>query len=142
MQKQLQQLVNMLPEFNVIGGADKTITDITADSRVVQKGSLFIALKGAHVDGHTFLSKAAEAGAAAPGVVRPRPALHHTPVGALLGRVHGALQTSEVGFIRGEPVQAPFEYVAFHVVETPVVGRVGTADCRAVCIRAGGNLGV
>ena len=31
----------------------------------MQPGSLFIALKGVHVDGHTFLSKAAEAGAAA-----------------------------------------------------------------------------
>ena len=65
MQKQLQQLIDLLPEANVIGGADKTITDITADSRIVQPGSLFIALKGVHVDGHTFLSKAAEAGAAA-----------------------------------------------------------------------------
>ena len=65
MQKQLRQLIDLLPEANVIGGADKTITDITADSRVVQPGSLFIALKGVHVDGHTFLSKAAEAGAAA-----------------------------------------------------------------------------
>ncbi len=65
MQKQLQQLIDLLPEANVIGGANKTITDITADSRIVQPGSLFIALKGAHVDGHTFLPKAAEAGAAA-----------------------------------------------------------------------------
>ena len=65
MQKQLQQLIDLLPEANVIGGAKKTITDITADSRTVQPGSLFIALKGVHVDGHTFLSKAAEAGAAA-----------------------------------------------------------------------------
>lgn len=65
MQKQLQQLIDLLPEANVIGGANKTIMDITADSRIVQPGSLFIALKGVHVDGHTFLSKAAEAGAAA-----------------------------------------------------------------------------
>ena len=48
MQKQLRQLIDLLPEANVIGGADKTITDITADSRVVQPGSLFIALKGVH----------------------------------------------------------------------------------------------
>ena len=49
MQKQLQQLIDLLPEANVIGGANKTITDITADSRIVQPGSLFIALKGVHV---------------------------------------------------------------------------------------------
>lgn len=65
MQKQLQHLVALLPEVNVTGGIDKVITDITADSRVVQQGSLFIALKGVHADGHTFLAKAAEAGAAA-----------------------------------------------------------------------------
>ena len=65
MQKKLQQLIELLPEVNVIGTTDKTVTDITADSRVVQQGSLFIALKGAHVDGHKFLGKAAEAGAAA-----------------------------------------------------------------------------
>ena len=65
MQKQLQQLVALLPEVNVIGTTDKTVTDITADSRVVQQGSLFIALKGVHADGHKFLPKAAEAGAVA-----------------------------------------------------------------------------
>lgn len=65
MQKKLQQLIELLSGVNVIGTTDKTVTDITADSRVVQQGSLFIALKGAHVDGHKFLGKAAEAGAAA-----------------------------------------------------------------------------
>ena len=65
MQKQLQRLAELLPGAGVIGETDKIITDITADSRVVQQGSLFIALKGAHVDGHKFLSKAAEAGAVA-----------------------------------------------------------------------------
>ncbi|MBP5736779.1 MAG: UDP-N-acetylmuramoyl-L-alanyl-D-glutamate--2,6-diaminopimelate ligase, partial [Acidaminococcaceae bacterium] len=65
MQKKIQQLTKLLPGVTVIGTTDKTVTDITADSRVVQQGSLFIALKGAHVDGHTFLGKAAEAGAAA-----------------------------------------------------------------------------
>ena len=65
MQKKIQQLTELLPGVTVIGTTDKTVTDITADSRVVQQGSLFIALKGAHVDGHTFLGKAAEAGAAA-----------------------------------------------------------------------------
>ena len=65
MQKQLQQLIELLPGVNIIGTTDKTVTDITADSRIVQQGSLFIALKGAHVDGHKFLEKAAEAGAVA-----------------------------------------------------------------------------
>ncbi|MBP3811525.1 MAG: UDP-N-acetylmuramoyl-L-alanyl-D-glutamate--2,6-diaminopimelate ligase [Acidaminococcaceae bacterium] len=65
MQKQLQLLIDLLPEVTVIGKTDKIVTDVTADSRTVQKGSLFIALKGVHVDGHKFLTKAAEAGAVA-----------------------------------------------------------------------------
>ena len=65
MQKQLQQIIGLLSEVNVIGTTDKIITDVTADSRVVQPGSLFIALKGVHADGHKFLGKAAEAGATA-----------------------------------------------------------------------------
>ena len=65
MEKQLALLLNLLPEAKVLGSADKTITDITADSRVVQGGSLFIALKGANVDGHRFLEMAAQKGAVA-----------------------------------------------------------------------------
>ena len=45
MEKNLQALLRLLPEAEVTGSADKTITDITADSRVVVPGSLFICLK-------------------------------------------------------------------------------------------------
>ena len=44
---------------------DKIIKDITADSREVREGSLFICLKGAHVDGHKYLEQAAASGAGA-----------------------------------------------------------------------------
>lgn len=65
MQKTLQEIVAVLPEVQVIGNVEKIITDVTADSREVQAGSLFICLKGAHVDGHKYLAQAAEAGAVA-----------------------------------------------------------------------------
>ena len=65
MQKQLHQLVDLLPGVKVIGNVGKTIKDITSDSRVVQEGSLFIALKGIHADGHAFLANAAAGGAVA-----------------------------------------------------------------------------
>lgn len=45
--------------------ADTEISGITADSRQVQPGFLFVALQGAHVDGHRFAAGAVEAGAAA-----------------------------------------------------------------------------
>lgn len=65
MEKQLALLLDLLPEAKVLGSSDKIITDVTADSRVVDAGSLFIALKGATVDGHRFLAMAAEKGAVA-----------------------------------------------------------------------------
>ena len=65
MEKSLASLLNLLPEVKILGSAEKIITDITADSRTVQAGSLFIALRGATVDGHKFLPMAAAKGAVA-----------------------------------------------------------------------------
>ncbi len=65
MQKQLSVLVDKLLKVKVIGDVNKIITDVTADSRAAEEGSLFICLKGATVDGHKFLPMAAQKGAAA-----------------------------------------------------------------------------
>lgn len=65
MEKQLAELLNLLPQAQASGSVDKIITDITADSRTVKAGSLFICLKGATVDGHKFLPMAAAKGAVA-----------------------------------------------------------------------------
>jgi len=51
------------------------IQDITYDSRLVKKGSLFIAVKGFRVDGHDFLFEAVAKGAAAVVVERVVPNL-------------------------------------------------------------------
>ena len=65
MQKKLSQLLELLPEAEVIGQTDIQINNVTADSRQVVAGSLFICLKGATVDGHRFLPMAASKGAVA-----------------------------------------------------------------------------
>ena len=69
MKKQLTLIIDKIIEevrqVQVLGADDKIITDITADSRVVEEGSLFICLKGATVDGHKFLQMAVEKGAVA-----------------------------------------------------------------------------
>ena len=69
MQKQLTLIIDKIMEevrqIQVLGADDKIITDITADSRVVEECSLFICLKGATVDGHKFLQMAVEKGAVA-----------------------------------------------------------------------------
>ena len=46
-------------------GEDRPITDVVTDTAQVTPGSLFVALKGERFDGHDFIPKAAEAGAAA-----------------------------------------------------------------------------
>lgn len=46
------------------GLKDFKITGVSIDSRSVAKGDLFIALRGERFDGHNFISKAVEAGAA------------------------------------------------------------------------------
>ncbi len=52
-------------------GADVSFDAVTTDSRALQGGALFVALKGPHFDGHDFLAQAATAGAVAALVERP-----------------------------------------------------------------------
>jgi len=47
------------------GNPDQTVSGITCDSRNVRPGDLFVAVKGAAVDGHRFIGAALEKGAAA-----------------------------------------------------------------------------
>ena len=53
------------------GLAAVAVRGVVFDSRRVQRGSLFVAVPGAHVDGHDFAPAAADAGAAALVVERP-----------------------------------------------------------------------
>ena len=43
--------------------ADKEVSNVVIDSRKAGKDSLFVAIRGARVDGHTFIPKVMEAGA-------------------------------------------------------------------------------
>ncbi|HIU63555.1 MAG TPA: UDP-N-acetylmuramoyl-L-alanyl-D-glutamate--2,6-diaminopimelate ligase [Candidatus Avacidaminococcus intestinavium] len=63
MSKNLLDLLVVMPQAQVIGSLDKLVTDVTADSRAVREGSLFVCLKGAHVDGHNYINQAYQAGA-------------------------------------------------------------------------------
>src|SRR6478736_8746666 len=61
----LQDILYRVGIRSVIGKTDISVKDIQIDSRKVQKGSVFIAVKGAAVDGHQFIDKAIESGAVA-----------------------------------------------------------------------------
>lgn len=49
----------------IVGSTNVAISSVTFDSRQVKKDSLFIATRGTAVDGHHFIDKAIESGAAA-----------------------------------------------------------------------------
>ncbi len=67
----LSELASAYVKAHVIGDADTEFFDVTTDSRQVQPGSLFIALRGYTVDGHTFVQDAVHAGAVAVMVEMP-----------------------------------------------------------------------
>ena len=65
-QKSLQHIFAELPlPFCMAGVPDIPITGISIDSRAVQPGNLFVALKGGCVDGHDYIQKAIGNGAVA-----------------------------------------------------------------------------
>lgn len=49
----------------VVGDSDPVVSDVTHDSRRVAAGSLYVALRGEHADGHSFVPGAVDAGAVA-----------------------------------------------------------------------------
>lgn len=68
----LAQLLNALPEYtsyfsqnSSLGSSHIEISKITANSRQVEPGALFVAYRGVNVDGHSFLAEACARGAAA-----------------------------------------------------------------------------
>lgn len=61
----LQTLIDALPRAAVIGPAGGEVCGLADDSRRVGEGEVFVAVRGEGVDGHDYVAKAVEAGAAA-----------------------------------------------------------------------------
>lgn len=60
---QLKELVRRLDPLSVNGSLNEEVTNICYDSRRAVPGSLFVAIRGAHVDGHGFIAEAVDRGA-------------------------------------------------------------------------------
>ena len=69
----LRELLRDVPVRELRGGDDAEISGVTADSRLVRKGWLFVAIPGTQQDGAKFIGQAVEKGAAA--VVSVGPAI-------------------------------------------------------------------
>lgn len=59
----LNRLLSPIEISEIVGNDNIEITGVTADSRRVNPGTMFIAVPGVSVDGHDFIHKAQEAGA-------------------------------------------------------------------------------
>jgi UDP-N-acetylmuramoyl-L-alanyl-D-glutamate--2,6-diaminopimelate ligase len=63
--KQLSDILYHVHLEGISGSTDVSISALQIDSRKVEKGNLFIAVKGTASDGHAFIDKAVEKGAVA-----------------------------------------------------------------------------
>ncbi len=61
----LNDLLKNIKPLNIVGNTDKDIKGINIDSRKIEQGHLFVAMKGTQTDGHKFIEKAIELGASA-----------------------------------------------------------------------------
>lgn len=62
--KQLKDILSNIEVLESTGSLDKNVSAIQFDSRLCEPESLFVAVKGTQVDGHDFIQKAIEKGAA------------------------------------------------------------------------------
>lgn len=61
----LDQVIKNIQVTNLIGHSDIDLKGINSDSRKVESGHLFVAVKGTQTDGHSYISTAIEKGAIA-----------------------------------------------------------------------------
>ena len=61
----LDQVIKNIQVTNIIGHSDIDLKGINSDSRKVESGHLFVAVKGTQTDGHSYISTAIEKGAIA-----------------------------------------------------------------------------
>lgn len=61
----LKELIKNIRTLNVTGSTEKEITGVNIDSRRIETGHLFVAMKGTQTDGHAYIGKAITQGAAA-----------------------------------------------------------------------------
>lgn len=65
MSQTVSTILNNYPIKELIGSIETSIRELQIDSRKVEEGDAFVAIRGAAVDGHQFIQKAIELGAKA-----------------------------------------------------------------------------
>jgi len=127
----LAELLKILPDARYQGAADPaatTVDAVTADSRLVQPGSLFVAVSGGRVDGHRFLLAACAAGASA--------LLGSTPLATLLA---SGMIPPDVPYVQtaDSRIALALSCAALHDFPSrklPVIGVTGTDGKTTTCM--------
>ena len=65
MKKLLRDILSGFEHEIISGSDDIYVSGISFDSRITEKGHLFVAIKGLHTDGHEYIQQAIEKGAVA-----------------------------------------------------------------------------
>lgn len=60
----IAQLIKDIQHRSFTGNPSAVICGVTRDTREVKQGSVFVCIRGAHIDGHDLAAQAVEAGAA------------------------------------------------------------------------------
>ena len=63
--RSLDELATVVAGAHVVGSGDAVVSDVTHDSREVQPGALYVAIRGFRADGHDYVRQAADRGAVA-----------------------------------------------------------------------------
>jgi len=61
--KNLKDILSNVQAIKIIGNETISINELKIDSRKIEKGDVFFAIKGTAVDGHDFITKVIELGA-------------------------------------------------------------------------------
>ncbi|HEX2171497.1 MAG TPA: UDP-N-acetylmuramoyl-L-alanyl-D-glutamate--2,6-diaminopimelate ligase [Dehalococcoidia bacterium] len=99
----LDEILREMPDARYAGPLDRDVAAVVYDSRQVAPGALFVAVPGAHTDGHKYVESALSAGAVAAVVQTDRRDLvGHLPADRLIWvpRAQRALAEAAVAFYR------------------------------------------
>ena len=85
----LQDILYKVSIRSVHGELGKEVDNLQTDSRLAGPGTLFIAVKGTHADGHQFIPQVITASAATPIICEELPASPHCRSDLCTGRKLG-----------------------------------------------------